>query len=100
MIRFVDRESELRFLESEYQCDSSSLVILHGRRRVGKTALLSEFIKKKRALYFLVTEESEAQNRMAFQRIVADATDNSLLKVLLWIVGSLSFKRFCIIQRL
>lgn len=80
MKQFVDRDSELGFLKNEFQREDSSLVILYGRRRVGKTALLSEFIKGKRALYFLVTEESEAQNRSAFQDIVADFTGNSLLK--------------------
>ncbi|MGX8700392.1 ATP-binding protein [Caproiciproducens sp.] len=80
MKKFVDRNSELNFLESEFQRENSSLIILYGRRRVGKTALLSEFIKGKRAIYFLVTEESEAQNRSAFQDIVADFTGDSLLK--------------------
>jgi len=58
----------------------SSLVILYGRRRVGKTALAAEFIKEKNALYFLVSEESEAQNRSAFKNMAADFIHNHLLK--------------------
>ncbi|MBP1924237.1 AAA+ ATPase superfamily predicted ATPase [Sedimentibacter acidaminivorans] len=80
MIKFVNRNKEYKFLEDEYNRDSSSLVILYGRRRVGKTALASEFIKEKNALYFLVTEESEAQNRLAFKNMTADFIHNNLLK--------------------
>jgi len=80
MRKFIDRENETEFLQSEYDRNSSSLVILYGRRRVGKTALASEFAKGKDALYFLATEESEAQNRSAFKDIVADFTGNELLK--------------------
>ena len=77
---FVDREKELEFLEQEYRREGSSLVILYGRRRVGKTALATKFMEGKPALYFLVTEESEQQNRNAFKDAVADFCDNELLK--------------------
>lgn len=80
MIKFVNRNKEYKFLEDEYNRDGSSLIILYGRRRVGKTALASEFIKEKSALYFLVTEESEAQNRLAFKNMAADFIHNNLLK--------------------
>ena len=62
-MKFVDRQKELTVLEKEFNRKEASLVIVYGRRRVGKTALLKEFIKNKRALYFLATEESEAMNR-------------------------------------
>ena len=80
MKKFIDRDEEKNFLESEYNRPGSSLVILYGRRRVGKTALISEFIKDKKALYYLATEESEAQNRNAFKDMVAELTNNDLLK--------------------
>lgn len=51
-------------LESEYRRKGSALVIMYGRRRVGKTTLISEFIKDKNALFFLASEESEAQNAL------------------------------------
>ena len=77
---FVDREKELEFLEQEYQREGSSLIILYGRRRVGKTALATKFMDGKPSLYFLVTEESEQQNRNAFKDTVADFCGNELLK--------------------
>lgn len=80
MDQFVGREQEMAFLEREYRRDGSSLVILYGRRRVGKTTLASQFINGKRALYFLVTEESEGQNRKAFQASVANFTGQDLIR--------------------
>ena len=80
MEKFIDREEEMMTLQSEYERPGSSLVILYGRRRVGKTALISEFIKGKNALFFLASEESEAQNRAAFKEKAADFTGNELLR--------------------
>ena len=47
MEKFIDREMEMDTLQSEYERNGSALVILYGRRRVGKTTLISEFIKDK-----------------------------------------------------
>ena len=80
LLKFVDRISELNTLEQEYQRKESSMVIIYGRRRVGKTELIRHFIKNKPAIYFLATEESEMMNRDAFQEQVADFLNNDLLR--------------------
>ena len=49
---FVAREHELQVLEKLFTSDSFEMVVLYGRRRVGKTALIDEFVKDKRVLYF------------------------------------------------
>ncbi len=36
---FVDRQQEMETLQSEYERNGSALVVLYGRRRVGKTTL-------------------------------------------------------------
>lgn len=59
MKKFINRERELAALESQYAATGASLMVIYGRRRVGKTTLIKEFIKDKRALYFLAREESE-----------------------------------------
>lgn len=79
MKKFINRQEELGFLEKEYKRDGSSLVILYGRRRVGKTALTNKFIENKKAVYFLATEENETQNRIAFKNVVAEQMGNELL---------------------
>lgn len=80
MEKFIDREQELATLQSEYERKGSSLVILYGRRRTGKTTLLSEFIRDKNALFFLASEESEAQNRNYFKDKAADFIGSALLR--------------------
>ena len=80
MKNFVDREQEMETLLNEYERSGSSLVVLYGRRRVGKTTLISEFIKDKNALFFLASEESATQNCAAFKEKAADFIDNDLLR--------------------
>jgi len=53
-VRFVDRKEELSFLEKLCSTNKSQLVVVYGRRRVGKTRLLLEFLRGKRGLYFYV----------------------------------------------
>ena len=80
MSRFIDREQELNFLLSEYRRSGSSLVVIYGRRRIGKTELISEFMNDKKSIYFLATEEDEVQNRNAFKNTVSDFLGNELLR--------------------
>lgn len=72
MQKFIDREKELEYLNSEYKKKESSLVVLYGRRRIGKTSLIKEFGKNKDMLYFLATEESEQQNLMQLNTVILD----------------------------
>ncbi|MCH5268296.1 MAG: ATP-binding protein [Lachnospiraceae bacterium] len=70
-MRFIGREDELELLDKEYNRDSS-LAVVYGRKRVGKTALIKQFIKKKKALYFLASEENDRQNLNEFTEKIAD----------------------------
>ena len=79
-MRFVDRDNEIETLEREYKRQEASMVVVYGRRRVGKTELIRHFIQDKPALYFLATEEAEAMNREAFQRQVAEFLHSDLLR--------------------
>ena len=45
-MKFIGRQSELQTLEQEYLRDGG-FVVIYGRRRVGKTRLIKEFIKDK-----------------------------------------------------
>ncbi len=59
MIRkFINRSEELNTLNSEWQKDEFSLVILYGRRRIGKTRLLTEFMKDKKSIYYIAIEST------------------------------------------
>jgi len=80
MAKFIDREQEMETLFDEYNREGSSFIVMYGRRRVGKTKLISEFIKDKNALYFLASQESEMQNRNLFKEKVADFISSDLLR--------------------
>ncbi len=80
MKKFIDRKQEMETLVDEYNRDGSSLVVMYGRRRVGKTTLISEFIKDKNALFFLASQESELQNRNVFKEKAAEFIDSDLLR--------------------
>ena len=69
-MKFIGRKSELSKLNAEYNRESS-FVVIYGRRRVGKTTLIKEFLKEKTAFYFLATEELEIQS---MKRLMPDAS--------------------------
>ena len=77
-MKFIGRKSELRKLEAEYS-RGGGFVVIYGRRRVGKTTLVKEFLKGKTLFYFLATEEVESQSMRRLASVVARATGNSLL---------------------
>ncbi len=78
-MKFIGRKFELETLEREYN-RNSSFVIIYGRRRVGKTTLIGEFIKDKNAVYYLATEEIESQSINHFTSIVSKFTKQEYLK--------------------
>ena len=79
MKKFINRKSELTFLNEQYKMESSSMVILYGRRRIGKTSLINEFIKDKPNLFFLASEESEEENMKEFRRELHHFSGDSLM---------------------
>lgn len=79
MRKFMDRKREIQTLEKEYQRKEAAFVVIYGRRRVGKTTLITEFCKDKDFLYFLATEEGEPANIASFKREVEALTQNKLL---------------------
>jgi len=68
---FVNRNDELNFLDSAYRSGRSEFIVIYGRRRIGKTELLREFIKDKNAVYFLADERSDQDNLSDFRTLVA-----------------------------
>lgn len=57
--RFVNREEELNILNSRFESDTAELLIVYGRRRLGKSALVREAIQgRENAIYWQATEET------------------------------------------
>ena len=59
---FIGRERELNTLNNLYQSNKFEFAVIYGRRRVGKTALINQFIGDKRAIYFMGVESNAKQN--------------------------------------
>lgn len=78
-MNFLGREKEILVLEKEYNRDSG-FVVIYGRRRIGKTTLIKQFIKSKNAFYFLATKEVESQSMKRFAGVIARTTGNSVLQ--------------------
>ena len=78
-MKFIGRRRELESLETAYQTDGG-FVVIYGRRRVGKTTLIKEFIKDKLAFYFLATEEVESQSMKRLASVAARITKNPMLQ--------------------
>lgn len=68
---FIGRKAELQQLNELYQTEQFQCVIIWGRRRVGKTTLINEFIKNKPAIYFTATESTAKDNLESFSQSIA-----------------------------
>ena len=71
MSRFIDRKQELNFLEEKFK-EGKQLIILYGRRRVGKTELIKKFCEGKEHIYFLADKRGTLLNAERFANIVAE----------------------------
>lgn len=60
-MRFYNREKELNVLERAFASSGADFVVISGRRRVGKTRLVEEFIKNKKAINVLIVPKEEKQ---------------------------------------
>lgn len=77
---FKNRVKELEFLNEIYEKGSAKLVVLYGRRRVGKTELLKEFLKKHNGLYILARQESEFEQLKKVSSQIAEYYQDQVLK--------------------
>ena len=80
MNKFVNRERELDSLNRVYQQPHGGLMVLYGRRRLGKTSLLREFAKQKRCVYYMADQAAELSQRNAMARVMADVLNEPLME--------------------
>ena len=69
---FIGRNKELETLNRLYRSDKFEFVVIYGRRRVGKTALINHFIDEKKAIYFMGVESNEKQNLENFSKSIIE----------------------------
>lgn len=69
---FVGRERELTSLNKLYASNKFEFVVIYGRRRVGKTALINQFSKGKKAIYFMGVQSNAKQNLENFSQNIIE----------------------------
>jgi Predicted ATPase (AAA+ superfamily) len=69
---FIGRENELKTLNALWKSDKFEFAVIYGRRRVGKTALISEFSKDKDTIFFTGVETNAKQNLENFSRCIME----------------------------
>ncbi|MCC8066711.1 MAG: ATP-binding protein [Clostridiales bacterium] len=62
MEQFYCREEELRKMNTRYEDGEFECIIIYGRRRVGKTALINEFCKDKPTIFFSALNTTGQEN--------------------------------------
>lgn len=81
---FVNREKELELLEREWK-NVPSMIVIYGRRRVGKTRLLVEFSRGKRVFFHTFMEGSkEEQIRNLREELAVFFNDDLFLSFSEW----------------
>lgn len=72
MEKFVARERELKELNEMYQSPNFEMAVIYGRRRVGKTALIRQFIKDKPAIYSQGIETTSNLNLVYLSQAISN----------------------------
>jgi len=72
-----NRERELGYLDTRYASSRAELVILYGRRRVGKTTLIHHWAQDKPHLFFFATQDDNATLLRRFSQQVKGASEES-----------------------
>ena len=67
---FIGREKELKTLEDLYSKDGIGMTIIYGFKHIGKTTLIAEFIKNKKAIFYTATKVGKERNIELFARQV------------------------------
>jgi AAA+ ATPase superfamily predicted ATPase len=83
MEKFIGRDQELKALRRELDAARPSLVIVLGRRRVGKSRLLIEALKRRQGIYYQATKVTASESLQLFKAEVAKSLGSDPLLVAL-----------------
>lgn len=67
---FYCRKEELRIMDQRYEKGRFECIVIYGRRRVGKTALINEFCKGKPTIYLSALNASAQENLEALSKAI------------------------------
>jgi AAA+ ATPase superfamily predicted ATPase len=79
-LAFVNREAEIQFLGERTESDRAEFIVVYGRRRIGKTELLKEAFKKKKAIFFVADLGADQDQRRRLSEAVGRSYPSPLLQ--------------------
>ena len=68
----VGRKKELEYLNERFESNNAELIVLYGRRRLGKTELLTEFCKDKKSIFYACNEYTDKKQLESFTDAVVN----------------------------
>lgn len=68
-MKFYDRDKELKALGQAASSTTSALIVISGRRRVGKTRLINEFLKNRQSLQIMIVPKEDSQVASDFEEL-------------------------------
>ncbi|OQX93617.1 MAG: hypothetical protein B6I17_02055 [Tenericutes bacterium 4572_104] len=70
---FVGRQKELDYINDKYLSSKAEFIVLYGRRRIGKTEILREFVKDKKHVFY---SGHQITDFMQLKRITSVVTEH------------------------
>lgn len=64
---FIGRERELASLKEFYDKDGIGMTVIYGRRRIGKSTLIAEFVKDKKKFFIQLQKLEKPEISNCFQ---------------------------------
>ncbi len=80
-MKFIDREKELKSLAKFWKGEDPQFIVIYGKRRVGKTELIKQFVKDKSYMYSLSQKISEQENLKMLGKLVGEKFRDTILQV-------------------
>lgn len=79
MIRFINRKKELEILDNLWKL-KNCFVVVYGRRRIGKTRLIEEFLKNKKGISYISEDTSKKIQIREFKNTLAQFFNDEFLR--------------------
>lgn len=76
---FYCRDNELAKMEKRYRAGSFECIVIYGRRRVGKTALINKFCEHKKKIYFSALDTTPAENLRSLSKAIYECENEHVL---------------------
>ncbi|MCP4216218.1 MAG: AAA family ATPase, partial [bacterium] len=77
---FINRQGEMELLEMEWERPGGRFLVVHGRRRIGKTRMVKEFIDNKKGIFYVAGDTNSKIQLNEFKDILAGFYNDEFLR--------------------